>query len=48
MTRYTNALDDGFRRVVRYLSAIVAYGLCLLIATPFFLVLFAPLYMGNF
>ncbi len=48
MTCYTNAFDEGFHRVVRCLSAIVVYGLGLLIATPFFLVLFAPFYMGNF
>ena len=48
MTRYTNALDHGFHRVVHYLSAILVYGLNLLIATPFFLVLFAPFYMGKF
>ena len=48
MTRYTNAFDDDSHPVVRYLSATVAYGLSLLIATPFFVVLFAPLYMGKF
>ncbi len=48
MTRYTNAHDDGFHRFVHYLSTIVVYGLNLLIATPFFLVLFAPFYMGKF
>ncbi len=48
MTRYTNAFDDDLHPVVRYLFAIVAYGLSLLIATPFLLILFAPFYMGNF
>ena len=48
MTHYTNSFEDNFHRVVQYLFAIVAYGLSLLIATPFFAVLFAPFYMGNF
>ena len=41
-------VGDGFHRVVEYLFATVVYGLSLLIATPFFAVLFAPFYMGNF
>ncbi len=48
MNRYTNAFEDNFNRVVRCFCAIVVYGLSLLIAIPFFAVLFAPFYMGNF
>ncbi len=47
-THYTNTFNDDFHRVAQHLFAIVAYGLSLMIATPFFAVLFAPFYMGNF
>ena len=48
MTHHASALSSHWEPVHRFLFTTLAYGLSLLLAAPFFLVLFAPFYMGKF
>lgn len=48
MRHHTSAQGSHWENVHRCLFATLVYGLSLLIAAPFFVVLLAPFYMGKF